>query len=434
MTSAAALTPPLRRAVSSYTGIVRTLDECLVSTSEPRLYRATCEVAAAEQLLGSSLGHLSGIGGSGLSRAEAACAAVGEALERYSASFVPRERLVVASASELGATAVDPGRFALFSERQYALPSFPFRRFTRETAIAWAEGVALPGGERVFVPAELVYLGDVVTDERPIAYATSSGTACAASRREAVERGLFELLERDAFMIVWANRLSLPSLEWSGDERIVELDRRFFAPTGLHYSAIDLSSFHGVPCVLGVVRAREGRLGALGIGAGTAATIERAWLKALSEAFAARAAGVKLVVLDDRDYGALGEGVGTFEDHIRFYARAERAGPADFLDASPAGSDVGAISSLRGDSVAALCACVDAAGSSAYAVDVTSPDVADLGLVVIKVIAPELCALDVAHRARFLGGQRLYDAAYELGLRAGPLSDDDVNPYPHPFP
>jgi ribosomal protein S12 methylthiotransferase accessory factor len=254
------------------------------------------------------------------------------------------------------------------------------------------------------------------------------------SRRDAVERGLFEVLERDAFMIAWTSRLSLPLLQWSDDERIVALDRRFFAPTGLDYSAIDLSAFHGIPCVLGVARAREGRLGALGIGAGTAATIERAWLKALSEAFAARAAGVKLVVLDDRDYGQLGEGVATFEDHIRFYARAERAGPADFLDTSPARRSVGAISSLSRDSVAALCARVDAAGSSAYAVDVTSPDVADLGLVVIKVIAPELCALDVAHRARFLGGRRLYDAAYGLGLRARPLSEDEVNPYPHPFP
>ena len=82
---------------------------------------------------------------------------------------------------------------------------------------------------------------------------------------------------------------------------------------------------------------------------------------------------------------------------------------------------------------ASLCARVEAAGSSAYAVDVTSPDVAELGLVVTKAVAPELCALDVAHGARFLGGRRLYGAAAALGLRA-PLAASEVNPQPHPFP
>jgi ribosomal protein S12 methylthiotransferase accessory factor len=52
----------------------------------------------------------------------------------------------------------------------------------------------------------------------------------------------------------------------------------------------------------------------------------------------------------------------------------------------------------------------------------------------VKVVAPELCSLDVPHAARFLGGPRLYRAAYELGLRRTPLTEDDVNPEPHPFP
>jgi ribosomal protein S12 methylthiotransferase accessory factor len=53
---------------------------------------------------------------------------------------------------------------------------------------------------------------------------------------------------------------------------------------------------------------------------------------------------------------------------------------------------------------------------------------------VIKVLAPELCTLDVVHGARFLGGRRLYAAAHELGLRSHPLAETEVNPDPHPFP
>jgi ribosomal protein S12 methylthiotransferase accessory factor len=426
----ATLSRRLRRAVSPYTGIVRVLEECLHSTSDPPVFRVACELGRSERLLGGPLDHLAGIGGAGMTRGEAAAAAVGEALERYSASYVPEEALVVASASELGAEAVEPERFALFSDRQYAIPGFPFRRFTAQTRVAWVAGRKQPRGERAWLPAELVFLVSGALDgERPIGYATSSGTACGETPKAAVARGLFELLERDAFMITWANRLALPLLDWSADTSIGELDRRCFAPTGLSYAAVDLSCFHGVPSVLGVVRARGRCPGALGVGAGTASTIERAWWKALVEAFAARAAGAKLALLDPGT-----ESIASFEGHIRYYADERHAEAAGFLDANRERTPTAAVAPLGAEVVEELCRRVADAGASAYVVDVTSPDVTELGLTVAKVIAPELCALDVVHTARFLGGRRLYEAAAALGLRDGPLSEADLNSDPHPFP
>jgi ribosomal protein S12 methylthiotransferase accessory factor len=345
----------------------------------------------------------------------------------------------VASARELGADAVEPERFALFSAGQYEQPGFGFRPFTAETRVAWVAGRSLPDGRDAWLPAELVFLGDAAVDPASrIAYSTSSGMACAERLDDALVRGLCEVLERDAFMIAWANRLSLPRLDWSADAAITALDQRLFAPVGLAYAAIDLSAFHCLPSVLAVVRGSLGRPGALGVGAGTAPTVERAWWKALSEAFAARAAGAKLELLGGGELGERGAAVASFEDHIRYFADETRARAASFLDASTDQVSVAAVPPLEGRSareeVAALCARVAAGRSSAYAVDVTSPDVRDLGLTVVKVIAPELCMLDVVHAARFLGGRRLYDAAFELGLRAEPLVPECVNPEPHPFP
>lgn len=438
MTAQAMLPRPLRQAVSLYTGIVRSLEECLHSSTDPPHFRVACEVGRGGGLLGPSLEHLSGIGGAGLTKREAAAAAVGEALERYSATYVPHDRIAVASARELGDEAVAPERFALFSARQHAEGAFPFRPFTARTRVPWVAGYSLPEGRRAWLPAELVFLGDSVPagGER-IGYATSSGMACAEDSDVALVRGLCEALERDAFMVVWANRLSLPHLDWTADERIRALDCRLFAQLGLEYSAIDLSPFHGLPTVLGIVRAPAGSAGALGVGAGTAPTMERAWWKALSEAFAARAASAKLALLDEGN-SADGRAVVSFEDHIRHYADHGRAAGTAFLDASRDRVPVGSVPSLEGGSpagqVAALCERVESAGSSAYAVDVTSPDVRALDLTVVKVLAPELCALDVLHGARFLGGRRLYRAACDAGLRARPLAEREVNPEPHPFP
>jgi ribosomal protein S12 methylthiotransferase accessory factor len=423
-----ALSPGLRRAVSSYTGIVTSVEECLASTSEPRLFQAACEVGQGKALLGSSLEHLSGIGGTGTSRSEAASAAVGEAIERYSATYVPTEKLVVAAARELP-RAVAPHRFALFSEQQLESAGLPFERFTADTTVAWIEGYELPGGGPAFLPAELVYLGAAApAGASSIGYATSSGLACGETRLETLVRGLFELLERDAFMILWAGRLSLP---------LLDLHSQSFESTALAFSGVDLSVFHRVPTVLGVVRARAGCPGAVGVGAAAAPTVERAWWKALAEAFACRSAGAKLALLRAGEDSGPAE-VTTFDDHIVRYADHANAAATAFLDAGPARVAAGSVAPLEGscaeDWLPALCGRVEAAGSSAYAVDVTSPDVAELGLTVSRVITPELCRLDVSHDARFLGGSRLYEAAAILGLRTGVLAEDRVNPDPHPFP
>ena len=316
---------PLASAVSAHVGIVPRVELCLAATSDARFPSCVSWVAADERALGSSIGDAACASGFGRSAAEAASTAVGEALERYSASFVPRERLVHATASELGDEAVRPERFALFAPWQHAQPDFPLQPFHERLRVPWVRGRALHSGADAWLPAELVYLGEV-PDAARIGYATSSGAACAATGEEAVVRGLFELLERDAFMIVWRCRLSLPLLEWRGHAKLRALDDRYFAPTGLRYAAVDLSPVHGVPSALGVVGHRAESPGPIGVGAGTAATVGVAWWKALSEAFAAHAAAARLAVLDPEPPAA--DDVQSFDDHIRYFAFPERVAAA----------------------------------------------------------------------------------------------------------
>jgi ribosomal protein S12 methylthiotransferase accessory factor len=376
------------------------------------------------------------MGGAGLSRAGAAGAAIGEAVERYSACYVPHEHLVEATAAELGPAALAPDSFALFHASQYEQADFPFVPFTAETRLRWTSGIDLATGLPVWVPAELVYLSAAGGTGPRIAHATSNGLACAETAASATERGLLELLERDAFMLTWSNRLSLPRLEWSGDRRLEALDARFFAPTGLDYAVLDLSAFHALPTVLGVVSA-PGSGGALGVGAAAAATVERAWWKALSEAFASRAAGRRLAqVRPHRTLGADGSNIVSFEDHIQFYSSNENSARAGFLTASRTSRPTAEVASVAGAGglVPELVWRIARAGSRAVAVDVTAPDVREAGLSVVKTVAPGLCALDVAHRARFLGGPRLRDASKRAALTDRVFALDDLNPDPHPFP
>jgi ribosomal protein S12 methylthiotransferase accessory factor len=423
--------------VSPYVGLVRSVEERLVGPADSRLPVYTSELASDERLLGGPLDHVGVASGMAPDRGDAIAAALGEAVERYSLSFLPTDRLVHATAAELGSAAVAPDRFALFAPEQYAVPRFPFVPFARDRRVAWIDGWAVESGEPAWLPAELVFLADPVEAGAPrIGYATSSGAACAQCETDAVLRGLLELCERDAFMIVWAARLRLPLLDWTDDPVLVDLDRRYFAPSGLGYRAIDLSRFHGIPSVLGVVRAPAVERAVLGVGAGTAPTVERAWWKALAEAFGTRtSAANRLAAGEGRAFADDGSNVLTIEDHILFHARP--GGAAAFLDASAERTDVRDVEPLPAGSEAqvdAVLARIAGAGSTAYAVDVTAPDVERLGLRVVKTLAPELCPLDVPHPARFLGARRLRSVPAALGLAETVLPSAELNPYPHPFP
>ena len=390
----------------------------LAGPEDLRLATAWCETSFVDG------GAYSGAG-SGVTFAEARTTAICEAAERYSASIADPDAIVVATARELGARAVDPRRFALFSERQYRDPGFGYTRFDLDTRLAWIEGRSLPDGDARRLPAQLVHL--VRRDDEPrIAQVTSSGLACGAKTADATLAALLELVERDAFMITWKARLSLPLLEG--------YDASCVAPTGLTHRVVDLSAFWDVPCAAAVVQSTVAGTAPLGVGAAAASTIERAATKALDEAARVRTWADAL----RRGEVPMPARIVSFEDHIRFYAEPANAPRADFLDVSAIRRHVDAVARLPGGSadtrIEAICRRLAQRGASAYAVDVTSPDIAEAGLSVVRVVAPELCALDVEHDAQLLGGRRLYEEPFRLGLRERPLTEDDVNPDPHPFP
>jgi ribosomal protein S12 methylthiotransferase accessory factor len=429
----------LQTLVSPYTGVIRHVVDVLAAPGEIPLVAFSCETGDGALLPSGPLSRLGS--GSGPSRESALVAALGEAVERYSAACpaVPGE-LLMGCATELGEQAVGPARFALFSREQYADGCFPYRPFAETTSVAWVRGFALPGGEPALVPAQLVYLNDTYGAEQVrIGPSTSNGLACHATLEEAVLSGLLELVERDAFMIVWSNRLSLPRLSWSRDEELLAFEARYLAPTGLRYAAIDLSCFWGVPTALGVVRGDEPATAALGVGACSAVTVQEAVWKALDEACRVQAWASDLRFrAPKREFAPDFSDIRDFDDHVHFYADHGRARTSEFLDASREIRDVGSVELLQGESVRELTETITARlhgrGSSAYAVDVSAPDIRAAGVSVAKVVAPELCPLDADHRTRFLGGRRLYEAAFELGLSSRVFAPADLNPYPHPFP
>jgi len=429
---------PLESFVSRLVGVVPDVHELTRGAGEPSLIRFACRPPVSRRLLGCSLAHLDGAsGGAGLDRDVARAAAVGEILERYSATHVPGS-MVLASAAEL-AGSPDPATFALFAPEQYDEPGFPFAPFDRETMLGWVPALSLPERRPTWLPTQLALLvGRVAPSESPIAQQTSSGLACGASFEEAALSALYEVLERDAFMLAWSNRLELPLIPWEGEAALAAVGRRLLGSARVSVATVDASCFWGVPTVIAVVQGRPGDGAALAVGAAACATVEHAWSKAVAEACCVRIWLLHLRRHEPWQVPLEPSDVRDFPDHVRFHADAENARRASFLWGSSQRTRAAAIEPVRELSAAAeldgLCRRIVARGYRVLAADVTAPDVAAGGLKVVRVAVPGLVALDADHRARYLGGPRILEAAVELGLRDSPLRRDQLNSDPHPFP
>jgi ribosomal protein S12 methylthiotransferase accessory factor len=418
--------------VSAYAGIVSATTDLLHSPDDPLLFHVIAVAANTEQIVGRAGPKFSG--GNGSSKGYAVAAAIGEAAERYAAVCYPEETLALRSAAELGTKSVAPESFALFSRAQYAKPSFPYAAFGRDTRLRWAWASDLVTGEARLIPAQLTYMG-CGPDEERIAYSTSSGAACGPTFEEAVLSALLELVERDSFLLMWYNRLSLPRIDLSADPLLVEEHRQFYAPTRLDYTVVSMYDLLKVPTALAIVRS-PGNV-ALAVGAACATTMQTAVRKALREAFQTRAFARQLRL--DRpnfDAGIDFANIHSFEDHVLHYAFEKNALKTFFMESSQVILPLDAIppipESTVTEAILEIARRLKAAGVAAFVADITPIDLRSVGLHVARVVSPELCRLDVDYR--FLGGRRLYDAAFAAGLAPAPFDEAGLNPQPHPFP
>jgi ribosomal protein S12 methylthiotransferase accessory factor len=65
--------------------------------------------------------------------------------------------------------------------------------------------------------------------------------------------------------------------------------------------------------------------------------------------------------------------------------------------------------------------------------DLTTPDVRDLGLMVVRAVIPGFHPLFMGHAVRALGGARLWEVPQKLGYTGITRATGD-NPAPHPYP
>jgi ribosomal protein S12 methylthiotransferase accessory factor len=194
----------------------------------------------------------------------------------------------------------------------------------------------------------------------------------------------------------------------------------------------------GVPTILSVARGGSPEQPALIFAAASDLNPERAARKALEElAHTARySQQIKRKmprVVPDPDHG----NIGSQADHLNFWCDEANARLADFVFSSRERVEFDELENLSTgrpeEDLATLLDMMSGAGHQVLMSDLTSPDVRELGLSVVRVIVPGLHPLFMGHRIRALGGRRLWEVPAQLGYE-GISRETGDNPSPHPYP
>jgi bacteriocin biosynthesis cyclodehydratase domain-containing protein len=378
-------------------------------------------------------------GGGALDPREAEAAALGEALERASAVLPPAGDFLVAPYRKVKTQAVDPRAWDLFAPQTRSEAGFPYPRVSRSDPISWTWGWSLTRREptlvpaaRVFVPFESSLAGDAPD------YPLLSGFAAGGTLEEAALHALLEVIERDSFMIAWANRLALRRVRFDADDRAgARTYAALFELPGLEARCGLVELDLGAPVAIAMVRSSRPGDPALVVAAAADPDPARACRRALAELTANRLnvrhslaeSGGRTpppdpdLVRDETAHGLLYASTGMLGEVRHWWDPPETVALPDVAQPMPAFARL-----------MLLVEAIERAGLEVLLVDLTAPEIRQLGVSTVKVLVPGAYPMNFDSRWPHLGGARLTRAPVDAGLRDRPLDFAELNRTPHPFP
>lgn len=418
-----------RRLISEETGIIRLVHEPPIAPDGARIFGfgAVCnDHGPSGPPAGNSIS-----GSTALDRDQAIVGAVGEAVERYSAAYVPYEAVTLASTAALGTDGIAPASLTLYDDDQLSRPRFGYFDVASNDVIGWVEGYSLTRDRPVMVPAFAIYQPYISrSGEAPVIQQNTTGLACGNTPEEAILGAICEVVERDAAMLMWLQRRRPPIVALDGDmPSEVRRALRRFGMTARHVTLLDITTDIAIPAYVAVW---EGPIdAAYGAIFTSCAKLDpsRAAVGALTELAQCLMWAASLVDAGTPLPDPAAAPLTHIEEHVMWPMHPAAHSAYAFALSSPRRVGFGAAPGTM-DALSAVRACTDriaAAGLETIVVDVTSPDIREVGLHVFRAIVPGAQPL-------FFGTGRHRISARARNGSYPDRAGRDLNLHPHPFP
>lgn len=354
-----------------------------------------------------------------------------EAIERYSSLYYPYQtKDIYAKFSDLE-NAIHPEKFILPSSDKN-----PFMPYQDNLEIYWTEAESLRKKKTVLVPEQLAVYGDSFFRDKKkqhrFIYDSSNGVSLGGTYEEAVLYGLLELIERDNFLTTWYGRIPINEvrLESLGlSEDTLKTVRRAQGD-GFDVKVYDISMELGVPSFWALVRSLKGHKMYSYTAAGSNPIPHKAAESALLEALV----GIKIHDNINAEFGTkVPTEVTEMEDHVNYYSSDQHKVAFDFLKPSLV-TDLSTEKYIQASKtktyLKTLIQQVLRKYEDIYVVNLTSKEMEELELYVVKVIIPGLLPITFGVQNERVSLSRINKERSRRGLE----EVKQVSFYPHPFP
>ncbi|WMT39670.1 TOMM precursor leader peptide-binding protein [Paenibacillus sp. D2_2] len=385
-------------------------------------------------------------GGRSHSFTDSELAGILEGLERYCGVTPRGKRTIVRdSYSHLQTTALDPSTVGLHAVEQYEQSDFPFMPYDPESPMEWVWGYSLLQARPILVPKLLAYYS--LGGEEGFVYETSNGCAVGGSLEEAILYGILEVVERDSFLLTWYARLQVPRLDYSssGDLELILMIGRLRAVTGYEVSLYNTTMENGIPSIWALAKGgaqdRVNLICAAGahldpIHAAKSAIHELAGMIPMAEKRLKERRLEAEAMLDDPFL------VQHMEDHSLLYSLPEAKERLHFLldERNPIRTFAEEFHSVPWqedltEDLKQILQIFHSLQMDVIVVDQSSSETLRNGLHCVKVLIPGMLPMTFGHHlTRLTGLDRVLDVPMKLGYANHRLTQQELNPYPHPFP
>ncbi|MBI2035211.1 MAG: YcaO-like family protein [Candidatus Liptonbacteria bacterium] len=370
--------------------------------------------------------------------------AAGELLERQSFLLGSKKKnFLYASFAELsakGKTCIDPTALSRFSGEQKN--KNPNLVFDEHSTFTWVDGKNFITKESVFIPAQTVfwdYFHAMRPKEPLLREPCTNGAGGFFTLEGAILSGLYELIERDAFLIYWLNSLTPQKINpRSISNPEVQHLLRKCDQYRLKIHIAKLVSDIPAP-IFAVITENLSETGPLyAVGGSANLNPERAILSALYESLTVYASQTtKARYMLPQNYEPFSDNALSRDERVSLWQNQRMKGKMDFL-LNGEEKDFGEMFlgsptyKNEGEELRCVVSAITKlrSGYDIYYYEAAEEYLKKVGYRVAKVIVPELVHLYLTESLANLENKRIVEVPQKIGL-AAPKA---MNPYPHPFP
>lgn len=359
-----------------------------------------------------------------LSKEQALLKCLMEAVERFSSFSYKNESIYVDNYDKILSfgNAFDP-----------AILSSPK---SKSTVMGWVMGENLTEAKKCFIPAQLIYLyyKKQVGEETFLFPNITTGTAAGFDRQFAILHGIYEVVERDAVMGIYLNKIKAPKIDLN---TINNADIKVLLTSCERYN-LELCVFNittdiGIPTFMGILIDRTGVGPAITIGAKSSMNAEEALVGGVLETFLTRTWLRREIEKRKNVIPGFDMEKGNFSmlDRGLFWSSPLMIKELNFLlmQKTVPFQNIKRSNQKKSDMDSVMNR-LSKKGFTVYGADITAPIFQKIGCFVYKIIIPGLqpLYLNEYERQSVVNVKRLK----EIGMYFG-KKEVEVNKIPHPF-